>query len=72
MKKLLMELIDENSPVSSMRVMSLICVITAAIIAIVGMEQGKDLSQLAMICGTFLGAGLTGKVTQKIVEKNES
>lgn len=54
------------------RFLSLVCVINATLIAIVGIVRNSDMAQLSMLCGTFLGAGLGAKVSQKFIEsKNE-
>jgi hypothetical protein len=57
-----------DSEVSSMRVMSMISLLTGCYIGISGLYQGKNLSELAILCGTFLGAAMGGKVLQKQTE----
>lgn len=67
------KLLSENSTVSTMRVMSLISVITAICIAFYGMSKATiDYSGLALLCGTFLGAAFGGKVLQKKSETQNS
>lgn len=64
--KFLNQLLSDKGSVSSMRVMSLSCVLTAIMIAIIGlMKPAVDYSGLALLCGTFLGAGFGGKIAQK-------
>lgn len=62
-------LFNENSSVSSVRVMSIVCCITAIILAFVGINKTPiDYSGLSLLCGTFLGAAFTGKIVQKRIE----
>lgn len=65
MKQWLLDLFKDDSGVSMMRVLSLICVLTACGMAIDGAKNGRDVSG---ICATFLAAGIGGKVGQKVVE----
>ena len=70
MKTWLSQLFSESGGVSMVRLLSLICTVAAVIIAIVGMYTDKHtLEAVAILCGTFLTAGIGGKVAQKIVEK---
>lgn len=69
MKQLLLSLFSDSSGLSMMRLLSLICVLTACIIAIYGIIKGHDLNAVAMLCGAFLAAGISGKVVQKFGEK---
>lgn len=65
----LKDLFSESNHASMLRVMSLISVITASIIAIVGLfKASPDYSGLSLLCGTFLASAFAGKVTQKAVE----
>lgn len=52
-----------------MRVMSMISLLTGCYIGITGLYQGKNLSELAILCGTFLTAAFTGKILQKPKEQ---
>ena len=61
-------LFSDNGSVSMMRVLSLICVLTAAGIAIHAITVGADLNATSILCSTFLGAGFAGKVIQKSME----
>jgi hypothetical protein len=65
------KLFSPASEVSSMRVMCFISLLTGCYIGIRGLEQGKNLSELAILCGTFLTAAFTGKVVQKGQENKE-
>jgi len=56
---------SESSDVSMMRVLSFTCVASACLIACVGLYKGSNLSELSILCGTFLTAGISGKVLQK-------
>lgn len=66
--KLIREILSEKSPISCTRLMSIIALIISGYIAVVGLQKGTDLSGLAMLCGTFLGAAFGGKVWQKSIE----
>lgn len=68
MKQWLKDLFSDSGSVSMVRVLSLICVFTAAGIAIHAVSKGSDLNAASVLCGTFLGAGIGGKVAQKITE----
>lgn len=49
-----------------MRLMALMCCITAIVIAIIGINKPiPDYSGLSLLCGTFLGAAFVGKAMQK-------
>lgn len=72
MKNFLLQLFAENGTVSMMRMLSLICVCTAAAIALYVVYKDRDLNAASILCGTFLGFGISGKAIQKIQErKNE-
>lgn len=66
--KLLLALLSESGDISMMRLLSLICVITACIIALHSVIKGSDLNAAAVLCGVFLGVGIGGKALQKISE----
>ena len=65
------KMFGEGTEVSSMRVMSFGSVVCAMLIAFYGMWSQKDLSQLAVLCGAFLGAGMGGKAVQKFAETKD-
>lgn len=62
------EMFSESGDISMMRIIAFICVITACGVAIAGLAMDKDINAIAMLCGTFLGAGITGKVVQRSIE----
>jgi hypothetical protein len=64
----LREVFDEKSPISSMRIMSMMSLVLAGWIAVRGLETHADLSGLTMLCGAFLSAAFGGKVFQKSIE----
>jgi len=66
--KLIREILSEKSPISCMRLMSLIALFLAGYIAVVGLQKGSDLSGLSMLVGTFLAASFGGKTFQKNIE----
>jgi hypothetical protein len=61
-------LFENNGKVSSMRVMSMISLLTGCYIGISGLYQDKNLSELSILCGTFLSSSMAGKVFQKVQE----
>jgi hypothetical protein len=71
--KWLYDLFSESGDVSSLRVMSMICVLGACAIAIIGLNKPVvDYSGLSLLCSSFLGAGLGSKVLQKKTEVDGS
>lgn len=73
MTRFIKDLFSEQKHASMLRVMSLIGVITAAAIAIIGVcKQNPDYSGLSLLCGTFLSMSFAGKVGQKAVEMKKS
>lgn len=69
MSDFLKALFSENGSVSMMRVMSIICCIAAVAIAFVGLNKAViDYSGISLLCSTFLGAAMGGKVLQKRIE----
>lgn len=71
MKEFLLALFSESGSISMIRVLSFICVLTAAFIALHAINKGSDLNAVSVLCGTFLGAGIGGKVAQKITEAKD-
>lgn len=53
-----------KSSVSMMRLMSIICVLMACVIAIVGLCTNKPLGELSILVGSFLGPAFLGKSIQ--------
>lgn len=73
MKHWLRGLFSENGGVSMIRVLSLLCTVSAVIIAMAGISSTKHtLESVAILCGTFLTAGLGAKVLQKKTEVAQS
>ena len=73
MKEFLLKMFSENSDVSEMRVAAILCVLCAMGIAIYGMSKNPiDYSGLSLLCGTFVGSGMAGKVSQKFAESREN
>lgn len=68
MISLLQNLFSETGSISMMRVLAFLCVLTAIGIAITALIRGSDLSSAAVLCGTFLGVGVGGKLMQKGME----
>lgn len=61
-------LFSDNGEVSMMRVMSLIALLIGGALALIGLYLNKDLNQLSMLAGTFVGFAFGGKVGQKFAE----
>lgn len=69
MIRLLKDLFSEKGNISMMRLLSLMSVVAAIVIAILGIcHESVDYSGLTLLCSAFLGAGFTGKVIQKRFE----
>lgn len=64
-------LFSEDSGVSMMRVCTFLCVIVSSSLAFLGMIMGKDLASTAVLCGSFLSAGMIGKTIQKFAENKQ-
>ena len=65
-------LISDSGNNSMTRFLSLVCVIAACLIALLGLTVGQHTPEsLADLCATFLGAGLGAKVWQRSIESNE-
>jgi hypothetical protein len=69
MLKFLKDMFSESPEVSEMRVMALLALIAAAGIAFYGLHLGKDPSNLASLCGAFVGPAFIGKAWQRGREK---
>lgn len=69
MKKFILDLLATDSSLSSMRVMSMVSLAAAIVIAVMGMNKPQvDYSGLCMLVATFLSAAFGGKVAQKSIE----
>ena len=71
MKEWIKSLLSETGDVSMTRFLSLLCVVSAVIIAMYGLHADKNLDSLVGITSVFLGAGFGGKVAQKFAEKKD-
>lgn len=65
MKQWLKDLFSDGSTVSSMRVMSMLCVLTACGISVYSVSHNQS---DASIITVLLTAGISGKVIQKKIE----
>ena len=61
-------LLSENSPISTVRLMSILSLLAATAIAGYGVYVGKDLAGLAALCATFVVPAFGAKVGQKMLE----
>ena len=71
MKGFFSEAFAVSSNVSSLRVMVMMCTITACIVSILGVIQNRDLTGLGMLVGSLLVPSFGGKVMQKKQENME-
>lgn len=63
------QLLSETGTLSMVRFLSLVCVVTAALLSLLGLYTTQhSLESVAILCGTFLGAGMGAKVLQKKYE----
>lgn len=62
-------LFREDSPISMVRLMSLLSLIIGAVIGLCGVYRGTDLGGVAEVCGVFVVSAFGGKVLQKGMEK---
>lgn len=62
-------LFSETGDVSMTRFLSFICVVSAVLIAIVGVYRGSDVTGIVSV---FLGFGLGAKVSQRFAEAKEN
>lgn len=71
MKTFFKALLSESSPVSTVRLMSLVSLVIGAVIGLYGVYMGKDLGGIAQVCAVFVGSAFAGKVGQKFMEGKE-
>lgn len=65
----LRELFSDSGSVSLMRVMSLLCCLSAIVIAIIGVSKSQvDYSGVSLLVSSFLTAAMGGKIMQKRIE----
>ena len=67
----LKSLISDVGTNSMTRFLSLLCVVTAIVIALVGLALHQTPDSLIGLCATFLGSGLGAKVWQRSIESRE-
>lgn len=66
--KLLLGLLSDTGDISMMRFLSLLNIVAAIVIALYSVFNNKNLSEATVLCSVFLGAGIGGKVIQKVSE----
>lgn len=71
MKQFILQLFSDTGSVSMMRMLSLICVLTASVIALYCIYMDRNMDAASVLCGVFLGFAFTGKAVQKISEVKE-
>jgi len=62
---LLKALTEDGSDVSMTRLMSFMCVISAMLVAVAGIYKGSNLSDVAILVGSFLVPSFGAKIMQK-------
>jgi hypothetical protein len=63
------DLLSENGTVSTVRLMSLISLLTGCGIAAYAVIVDKNPDKVVQIVSVFVGAAFTSKVAQKMIEK---
>ena len=71
MFNIILSLLSEDSKISSLRLMSILCVLGALGIGAYGIAHGKDLIGLAALVTAFLGPAFAGKVMGKKFETKD-
>lgn len=71
MLKFLRGILSEDSKLSSMRLMSIICTLSACAIATYGIHENRDLIGVAALVGSFLGPAFAAKCYSKTVEAKQ-
>lgn len=64
----MMDFLSEASPVSTTRIMAIVCTMCACGIAIYGIIMNRDLVGLAALCSAFITPAFAAKVVQKHFE----
>ncbi len=68
--KFLISAFSQSGDISMIRIMALLCCITAIMIAIISVcKPDPDYSGASLLCGAFLSIAFTGKIIQKKIEK---
>ena len=65
------QLLREDGPVSTVRVMSFISLLSGVSIAAYGLYMNRDITGLSVLCGVFVGSAFGAKVTQKLIESKK-
>jgi len=68
---MLKQLLSETGEVSCMRVMSFLSLVFGFGIVVVGLIQGRDMSQLIGLVGIFVGSAFSGKLLSKPFETKD-
>lgn len=71
MTKWLLELLSEKGALSTTRVVQVVGLIMAFILAIIGIVKGDDLVGIAILCLSFIAPQTVAKVMQKKVESTK-
>lgn len=71
MKQFMLDLLRDDSNLSMVRFLALLCVLIAGGIAVCGIYKGLDLNALSVLTGVFLSSGLIAKVSQKAIESKK-
>lgn len=66
-----LKLLLNGNDISTMRLMSLLSLLSGIGIAIFGLVKGSNLGELSILVGVFVGAAFTGKTVQAFAEKNQ-
>lgn len=69
MLKFLRDMVSENSDISSIRVMSFMCVLFSFFVAMYALVNGADPEKASWLIAAFLAPAFGGKVWQKKLEK---
>ena len=62
------ELLSENSPLSTTRVMAFIALFAGVGIAAYGLYMNRDLGGLSALCAVFVGSAFGAKTVSKFIE----
>lgn len=71
MPNFIIDLLSQKSSASTMRVMSIMALLTGIVLAFIGIfKDSVDYMGLSALVGVFLGAAFGGKVMQKRIENS--
>ena len=70
MKDMILALLSDSGQVSMMRVMSLLCCLTAIALSLIVVIKGHPIDYIGLttLVSAFLAAAFTGKIMQKRIE----